>query len=54
MTNEERRDQLAGFAMQGLLAKLGWAHPAHLVAGKAREYADAMVNELDKEDDDAK
>jgi hypothetical protein len=49
-----RRDQLAGFAMQGLLAHMGWNTRAELVADKAIEFTDALMQKLDKEDDDAK
>jgi hypothetical protein len=47
-----KRDHFAGLAMQGLCHAIDsqgtWAHDAETVAGTAVRYADALLVELDK------
>lgn len=47
----QRWREFASAAMAGLLVKYGWMHPPLLVAEKAAAYADAMVTEENKRDE---
>lgn len=45
--SESERDRLARTAMFGLISHYGWNHPPKLIATKAYEYADAMLEASD-------
>lgn len=45
---EARRERYIAHAIQGLLTKYGWNHSAHLIATKAAEFADAMIEHDEK------
>lgn len=46
------REYFAAAALQGMVCNQGWGHDTGFISKKAAAFADALINELNKKDED--